>query len=120
MSALLLAISRSSDDPQVSEEDLVTGCSLQMRGSLQMKSFSSRVVPKTGLDDLVLSKSHRQQLDGIVDFEKARHVLIGSWGFPQERLGAACLFWGPQGCGKTAAAEALGFELGHPLKVRPA
>lgn len=62
MSALLLAISRSADDPKVTEDDIVEGCQMQMRGSLQMKAFLHRVVPKTGLDDLVLSSQMRKQV----------------------------------------------------------
>lgn len=62
VSALLLAISRSADDPKVTEDDIVAGCQMQMRGSLQMKAFLHRVVPKTGLDDLVLSAQMRKQV----------------------------------------------------------
>ncbi|KAG6551896.1 hypothetical protein Mapa_006512 [Marchantia paleacea] len=117
VSALLMAISRDSMNPSMSEEDIVNGCRLQMRGSLQMKTFTHRVVPKTGMDDLILSSGMREKMDAIVTFEKARAVLLGQWGFQQERLGTACLFWGPHGTGKSSAAEAIGFELGRPLKV---
>ncbi|KAL3696624.1 hypothetical protein R1sor_010700 [Riccia sorocarpa] len=125
VSALLIAISRDSVNPSISEDDIVSGCRLQMRGSLQMKTFTHRVVPKTGMDELILSSQMREKMDAIVTFEKARAVLLGQWGFQQERLGTACFFWGPHGAGKTAAAEvqpilastAIGFELGRPLKV---
>ena len=40
-----------------------------------MKSFAHRVVPKTGLDDLILYSSLRKQLDAVVDLEKARGLL---------------------------------------------
>jgi MoxR-like ATPase len=43
--------------------------------------------------------------------------MVGSWGFAQERVGTAALFWGVHGSGKSAAAEAIGFELGRPLKA---
>jgi hypothetical protein len=62
VSALLLAISRSADEPKVTEDDIIQGCQMQMRGSLQMKAFTHRVVPKTGLDDLVLSSQMRNQV----------------------------------------------------------
>eukprot|EP00897_Mesotaenium_endlicherianum_P001050 jgi/Mesen1/10946/ME000096S10524 len=116
-SALLQAIARDGDNPCISQDDVITGCRLQMRGSLQMKSFAQRVVPQSGLDELVLPRPMRAKLDAVVSFERARAVLLGQWGFLHERTGAACLFWGPHGTGKSAAAEALGFELGRPLKV---
>ncbi|KAH9323474.1 hypothetical protein KI387_018113, partial [Taxus chinensis] len=117
LSSLLLAISRDSNNPRMIEEDIVSGCQSQMRGSLQMKSFTHRVVPKTSMDELILSSSMRKHLESIINFEKARAVLLGQWGFQQEQLGTACFFWGAHGTGKTAAAEAIGFELGRPLKV---
>jgi len=55
--------------------------------------------------------------------EKARAVLFGQWGFDtmggdmRARQGTTALFWGLTGTGRTRAAEALGFELGKPLKV---
>jgi hypothetical protein len=105
VSALLSAISRDSVNPVVTEEDIISGCRLQMRGSLQMKSFTHRVVPKISMEELILSSAMRERLDAIINFEKARAVLLGQWGFQQERLGTACLFWGPHGTGKSAAAE---------------
>ncbi|GLJ32583.1 hypothetical protein SUGI_0655660 [Cryptomeria japonica] len=117
LSSLLLAISRDSHNPKMTEEDIISGCRSQMRGSLQMKSFTHRVVPKTSMDELILSTSMRKHLECIISFEKARAVLLGQWGFQQEQLGTACFFWGAHGTGKSAAAEAIGFELGRPLKV---
>jgi AAA+ superfamily predicted ATPase len=91
---------------------------LQCNFVMQMKSFTHRVVPKISMEELILSSALRERLDAVINFEKARAVLLGQWGFEQERLGTACLFWGPHGTGKSAAAEAVGFELGRPLKVR--
>eukprot|EP00850_Spirogloea_muscicola_P001405 SM000005S17202 [mRNA] locus=s5:714075:723832:- [translate_table: standard] len=76
MSALLQAISRDAAKPVVTMADIMEGCSLQMRGSLQMKSFSHRVVPTTGLDNLQLSTSLRASMAALVEFEKARGVLV--------------------------------------------
>lgn len=39
VSALLLAISRDSLKPLVTEDDIIAGCRLQMRGSLQVGLF---------------------------------------------------------------------------------
>ena len=33
------------------------------------------------------------------------------------RQGTTALFWGPSGTGRSRSAEAVGFELGKPLKV---
>lgn len=117
LSALLLAISRDGKNPTIIEEDVISGCRLQMRGSLQMKSFTNRVVPKISMDELILSSAIRKRLESVISFEKARAVLLGQWGFQQEQLGTACFFWGSHGTGKSAAAEAIGYELGRPLKV---
>ena len=53
-------------------------------------------------------------------FEKARSILFGRWGFGtvHHQKGSVALFWGPSGSGKSAAAKAVGFEVGRPLKVR--
>jgi len=58
-------------------------------------------------------------LSEIVNYEKARSVLFGQWGFGKkmETQGIACLFHGQPGTGKTLAAEAIGFDLGKPLKL---
>lgn len=121
MSALLLAIARDgAEAPCISEDDITAGCALQMRGSLSMKSFSHRVVPKSGLDALVLPDTIREQLQAVVCLEKARGVLFGVWGFGDSfrlRQSTTVLLWGPPGTGKSTATEALGYETGRALKV---
>ena len=48
-----------------------------------------------------------------------RSVLFGQWGFAAtEQKGLTCLFHGVPGTGKSLAAEAVGYEVGKPLKVR--
>ncbi|CAE7203586.1 cdc48, partial [Symbiodinium pilosum] len=130
VSALLLAISRNNIEPQVTEEDITGGCIMQVRGSLQMQSFAKRLVPRAGLDSLVLTPSLKQKLLDIVAFEKARPLLLENWGFGDigsegpgkvdgvtKPVVTTALFWGGAGTGKTAVAEALGFEFGRALKV---
>jgi hypothetical protein len=53
MSALLRALGRNKEAPVVTAADIVEGCRLQMRGSLQMKTFDHRVIPRAGFDALV-------------------------------------------------------------------
>lgn len=115
------AISRDGhENPVITEDDLLHGCKMQMRGSLQMRTFAQRVVPKGGLEELVLSDGLREQLQQIVDLEKARTVLFGQWGFHKrmrDQQSTTVVFWGTPGSGKNVCAEALGFEIGQPLKV---
>lgn len=48
----------------------------------------------------------------------SRSVLFGQWGFGEfEQQGITVLFHGAPGTGKSLAAEALGYEVGKPLKV---
>ena len=54
----------------------------------------------------------------IIQFEKARAVLFGQWGFGKTASkGLAVLMHGKPGTGKSHAAEAIGYEVGKPLKV---
>ncbi|ETW00765.1 hypothetical protein H310_07306 [Aphanomyces invadans] len=126
LSALLKAIGRNATDPVISHEDIVTGCALQMRGSLHMKTFDHRVVPTTGLDALIVADTVRTTLAEVVQFEKARNVIYGQWNFDfglttkynkKNQKGISVLLIGPSGVGKISAAKAIGFEVGRPLKL---
>lgn len=62
-----------------------------------MKSFDRRVVPDSGLDDVVIDSEVMTTLRDIVDYEKARAVLFGQWGFGKKAgndQGASALFYG--------------------------
>lgn len=79
-SALLNAISRDGPEhPTITREDIEHGCALQMRGTLSMKSFSNRVVPSSGLGDLVLTDAIREQLQAVINLEKARAILMNQY-----------------------------------------
>jgi SpoVK/Ycf46/Vps4 family AAA+-type ATPase len=120
LSALLRAVSRSSDSPIVLEEDIVHGCSLQMRGSLRLRANSDSIVPIHGLDRLILSDGVRKTMESVISFEKARSVLFGQWRFDetmQYAQGTVMLVTGPHGCGKRAVCEGLAFELGRPMRA---
>ncbi len=56
MSALMQACSRDIECPVISADDLAQGCSVQMRGYLQMQAsdFAGSIIPKKGLDEIVL------------------------------------------------------------------
>ena len=54
----------------------------------------------------------------VCDVCVCRSVLFGQWGFGStEQQGLTCLFHGAPGTGKSLAAEAIGYEVGKPLKV---
>lgn len=120
LSALLRSVSRSSENPVVLEEDIIHGCSLQMRGSLRLRANSDSIVPSHGLDRLILNDNVRKTMESVISFEKARSVLFGQWRFDetmQHAQGTVMLVTGPHGCGKRAVCEGLAFELGRPMRV---
>jgi SpoVK/Ycf46/Vps4 family AAA+-type ATPase len=87
LSALLSAISKAdkggkdmgSLSPLVTQEDLISGCKLQMRGSLTQRTFEDKVIPYCGMDELALSPPLRAQAEAVTRFEKARSRVYGSW-----------------------------------------
>jgi SpoVK/Ycf46/Vps4 family AAA+-type ATPase len=118
LSALSVAVSRDGDNPVITHADFVQGANFQLRGRLRMKDFDRRIVPVCGLDEIIVDDKCMRGLRDIVNFEKARSVLFGQWGFGKRtQEGLTVLLHGPPGTGKTLAAEAIGYEVGRPLKV---
>lgn len=120
MNALMMACSRDVENPVINQEDLVQGCSTQMRGFLQMKAsdFAGSVIPKKGLNSLVIEQGVRRTVEDLVSFEKTRSVLFASWRFDEtipEAAGSCVLVSGPLGCGKRTLIEAIAHELGKTL-----
>jgi SpoVK/Ycf46/Vps4 family AAA+-type ATPase len=118
--ALSAAVARNEEAPLITHADLDQGARLQLRERLRLTELDRRVVPSQGLDALVLPELLMTQLREIVEFEKARKVLFGQWGFGERQgygRGTVALFQGSPGTGKSLAAEAIAFEIGQPLKV---
>ena len=74
LSALSIAVSRDGDNPVVKQKDFLEGANLQLRGRLRMKDFHRRVIPKHGLDKIVVDEKNVKSLNEIVQFEKARSL----------------------------------------------
>jgi SpoVK/Ycf46/Vps4 family AAA+-type ATPase len=84
LSALSAAVSRDANNVVITQEDLEKGANHQLRGRLAMIDFDRRVVPKRGLEDLVITNEVRQKLEDIISFEKARTVLFSAWGYDEK------------------------------------
>ena len=54
---------------------------MQLRGRLKMKDFDRRVVPHSGLDEVIAEDSILRQLREIVQFEKARFVIMTMYSY---------------------------------------
>jgi SpoVK/Ycf46/Vps4 family AAA+-type ATPase len=120
ITALSFAVARDPDRPLIRHEDLERGAQMQLRSRLRMAEMERRVVPSHGLDWLVVSEKVQRVLHEIVNFEKARKVLYGQWGFDRvdgRGQGVICAFHGAPGTGKTQAAEGIAYEIGRPLRM---
>ena len=102
------------------QEDLVAGCSNQMRGYLQMRAtdFEGSIVPTKGLGSLVIDEEVRRTVQELISFEKTRSVIFSSWRFEDtipDASGSCVLVTGPLGCGKGTLIEAIAHELGKTI-----
>ena len=125
LAALSRAAARDEEAPRLTQGDLEDAARRQLRGLLSQSSFQNKVTPEVGLDALVVPEAPREQLDELVGLERARPALFERWGLTARETGGGrgtiALFHGPPGTGKTLAAEAVGHELGRPLRrVTPA
>ena len=78
LSALSAVLSKTSATGKVvvSQEDLHAGAQLQLRGRLRMKAFDRRIVPIAGLEAVQAAPAVIEALREIVNFEKAKGLLL--------------------------------------------
>jgi AAA+ superfamily predicted ATPase len=114
--AVRLAAMSVKGQPESPERDataLFEAC--RRVASPDLPRFGRRVEPVFTLDDVVLPREHRAQMDEIVAHVRHAPLVMHRWEF-SKRLpygrGVAALFSGPSGVGKTMAAQAIARELG--------
>lgn len=124
LSALSFAVKEGQGDekPLLTEKLLSWGAKQQLKGLLEMVDFERRVIPTTGLQDLIIEPSILQQVQLILTSGKTHKFVSAQWGFGLHgnlacSTGISCLICGSPGVGKTALAHAIAFELGQPIKV---
>jgi AAA+ superfamily predicted ATPase len=81
--------------------------------SFRSENALTSVSAASGLNDLVLGVSNRQQLLQVVAEWQSRERLQSAAVRRRSRI----LFHGPPGCGKSISAAALGYETGLPVHV---
>lgn len=77
---------------------------------------AQRVKTRLKLNDVVLSKEVREQLNDIQGWVTHGDTLMNEWGLGDRmRPGYRALFYGPPGTGKTLTAGVLGNAMGRPV-----
>lgn len=113
-----LAIQRTPYEPQVTSEDLYTGCRRQ--SGKRLMSMARHITPRSdvGFDDLILPAANKRQLEELRMRIRYRSHVFSGLGL-ERRMGLGkgiiALFTGSSGTGKTMAAELLACEQGVDL-----
>jgi SpoVK/Ycf46/Vps4 family AAA+-type ATPase len=84
LSATLIAMSRNKEQPVITQDDLIEGSKMQMRGNLSRNVF--RIIPtdtgpKKTLKDLFVPETTKMILQKIIQFESTRSKIYGTWNF---------------------------------------
>lgn len=116
----LLVTGASLGEPDVPAY-LGEGLAVPVGGSAEDASLlrhARRIVPKYGLDDIVLGPRTRLKLEEAVGFARTKDFCEREWGFRAHHSrghAVTLLFHGESGTGKTMAAEVVASALGLPL-----
>lgn len=88
------------------------------QGRRRLDGLAERIESRVGWEDLVLPDDRLEQLRDLVAHVREAWRVYQTWGWAEKSargLGAAALFSGPSGTGKTLAAEVLACELSLDL-----
>ena len=113
LSAISHAIGRLKHDKQslqtdglvISHEDLKTAAASQVKSRMTSCDFDRKVIPKFGIDGVIVDENIKNSLQDIVNWFKAQTVLVGQWGFAKthDLQGCPVLLSGISGGGKVMA-----------------
>ncbi len=112
-------ISLQTDGLVITHEDLKTAAASQVRSRMTSCDFDRKVIPKFGIDGVIVDDNIKNGLQDIVNWFKAQTVLVGQWGFAKthDLQGCPVLLSGISGGGKSLSSQAIAYELGKPLKI---
>jgi SpoVK/Ycf46/Vps4 family AAA+-type ATPase len=120
-SALAYAVNQTKGEELIIKmEHLEYGAKEQLHNKLFMSKLDEKKIPLRGIDSMILNDTTVSIIKDIINFEKAKKVLEGEWGFKDifpEAVGTSVLFHGASGTGKTLAAECIAFETGKTLRI---
>ena len=79
LSAVLSALNRDQLSPVLTQEDLISGCKLQMRGNMSDRNMESSVLTTLTLKDLDLTTNQIETAWALKRFELSRAKVYGTW-----------------------------------------
>lgn len=79
LSAVLSALNRDQQNPVLTQEDLVSGCKMQMRGNMGGKNMETGLHTNLTLKDLDLTKNQIDTARALKRFELSRAKVYGTW-----------------------------------------
>jgi len=113
LGAAARTIAKDDEDPALRAWEV---CVARTAGELH--GLAQRIVPRAGIDDIVLPEQERTQLLRLITHARYRTAALADFGFGDSGdrgLGIAALFHGESGAGKTMAAEAVAKALSLAL-----
>ncbi|BCT91029.1 ATPase AAA [Lysobacter helvus] len=111
--AMRLASSTATGTPEQRLDHFLLACKQVASGGISR--LVERIEPVFSLDDVILPKDRKDQLDEIVDNVLLSDRVLTDWSFGDQLpygRGVTALFHGPSGTGKTMAALAVARKLG--------